>query len=389
MKKIILILISLFVFNVKADMGPPLIIEYEAIVTNKDGAVCYDDYSIGKKGSSSIPFGEVVKVLYELNGKYVDVSYGDNKTCSLRASDIKAKTDSFSYKEDGVEKITPTKAIILAKGGLNMRKGPSIAYSKIVTIPQYSVVTLKYNAGTFWYYAEYEGKSGWITGMNEYFGYETDNILYSYNDTEIYDINNKNKKIGTIPAFTEITDYLKLVQYVGPEYIVNYKGTIGYVNYMPDKVEGELQLLKDAKLYKGKKIAKTLSKGGKYEFSIIDYSEMSESEYGYYLPSEDGYVILDYNDYKIIKEGEIIPKGEKVIGKGLFNEKKDIEEINNNEDNNEIINENKEEKKEDIKEDKSNTKEIIIIVLLASILVALTTLVVIKLVNMKKEKKVI
>ena len=389
MKKIILVLISLFILNVKADMGPPMIIEYEAVVTNKNGASCYSD---GKKTSEIVPFGEVVKVMFEIDGKYVDASYGENKSCNLRASDIKAKTDSFSYKEDGVDKITSKKAIILAKGGLNMRKGPSIAYSKVVTIPQYSVVTLKYRAGTFWYYAEYNGKSGWISGMNEYFGMEGDEILYSYNSVDIYDMNNKNKKIGTIPPLTEITSYLELVQYTGPAYLVNYNGIKGYVLYMPNKVEGTLQLLKDAKLYQGKKIVKTLSKGEKFDFSNMDYSEMSETDTGFYLPDQKGYVILDTNDYKMINEPKKVEKTTMVIGKGLFGEKNTTKPDNNNEEQNEVIENRQEEVKEEVKEkteSKFNTKEIIIIVLLASILLALTALIIIKLVNMKKDKKVI
>ena len=45
-KSLIVALICLFVVNVKADMGPPIVASHEAMVTNKNGAICYNS---GKK----------------------------------------------------------------------------------------------------------------------------------------------------------------------------------------------------------------------------------------------------------------------------------------------------------------------------------------------------
>ena len=44
-KRIYLLLIGilLFGFNVKADMGPPMVARYDVTVKNKDGAICYDE----------------------------------------------------------------------------------------------------------------------------------------------------------------------------------------------------------------------------------------------------------------------------------------------------------------------------------------------------------
>ena len=381
MKKIILFILSLLALNVKADMGPPMIIEYQAVVANKDGAICYND---GKKTDIVIPFGEVIDIYWELNGNYINVTY-NNKSCDIKASDIKAKQDSFSVNTAGVEKIKETKAVILAKGGLNLRKGPSVPYSKIMTIPQYSVVTLKYKAGTYWYYAEYNGRSGWISGMNQYFGFDNSNILYSYKDVDIYDINDKSKKIGTIKAFTEVSDYIELVQYDGPNFLVNYNGIKGYVYYMPYKVEGEIKILNDVGLYNNndKKTTKTLNSGKTYKYSIIEYNNDINI---FYFPSENGYAILKYNEYELIGDTKNLIKKTGYIGSGLFGEEK----VENDTSQEEIIDEQEEiiEDKEE-KDEKVNKVEIIIICLLVGILIALSILIIIKLVNMKKDKKVI
>ena len=54
MKKIKLmavLVICLFICDVKADGAAPRIISYEAMITNKDGAYCYED---GKKTNKKI-----------------------------------------------------------------------------------------------------------------------------------------------------------------------------------------------------------------------------------------------------------------------------------------------------------------------------------------------
>ena len=55
-----------------------------------------------------------------------------------------------------------------------------------MTVPNNALVTLLYQSGTFWYYCEYNGTSGWITGMNGYFGYDGKETLISYNAMKIY-----------------------------------------------------------------------------------------------------------------------------------------------------------------------------------------------------------
>ena len=397
-KRIYLLLIGilLFGFNVKADMGPPMVARYDVTVKNKDGAVCYDEIN-GKytKTSKVLEYGKTAFVAYEIEGKYAVLYYNINEneqdSCTVLTSDIAPKNSQFDIKNTDVEKIEAVKAVILAKGGLNLRKGPSSLYSKILTIPQYSVVTLTYNVGTYWYYADYNGHKGWISGNNQYFGMDDSDILYSITDTKIYDANKK--VIGTIPKLTEVTDYLRLVHYDGPLYYVNYNGIKGYVNYMDRKVTGKIRVDKDTNLYDGKKLLKKITKGTTLDFTIENVDEYADNgnnvKYTYYIPSEKGTIAFNYNEgYTIIEEIKAVSKTKGMIGEGLFGEKKveSEEEVKEPEDDTPpeippLDDENKEPESE------TSNKEIIIVALLSAVLGALTVLVIIKLVNIKKGKK--
>lgn len=398
-RKLNLLLIGMLligILNVKADAGPPMVAEYEIIVSNKEGATCYSyNYDTKKyvKGNKVVPFGTVYSIYDESMNGYLSI-YQDG--CDyLKTSDIKTKKDSFGVDNDSVEKITPVKAVILAKGGLNMRKGPAVAYSKITTIPQYSIVTLEYRAGTYWYYADFNGKKGWISGINQYFGYDADYILYSYTDTDIYDVNNKDKVIGTIPALTEVTDFLEVV-YAHVDtggiyefsYYVNYNGVKGFVRDMTHKVKGQVKLLKKANIYDGKKIIKTVGANEILDFTIYDgyYGDGS-----FYIPSCKGVLQITYeendNSFEIIGDVVDLKKTTGFIGSGLFGEKSDTTNPPIIDGNNEEINDTKEDKKDEPISSKMSD-EMLIVCVLGSIIVALVIIIIILLVNKNKAKQV-
>ena len=403
-KLFVLLFILVVVVRVKADMGAPAVVKYDIIVTNKDGAACYE-YNNGKyvKKNESIPYGKIAYTYSEVSGKYLELNYdgddGYSNYCIVSINDIAPKDSKFNLNSTEINKLKPVKAVILANGGLNMRKGPSTLYARITTIPKGAVVTLKYNAGTFWYYADYNGSSGWISGINQYLGYNNDEVLISYNDVEIKD--KSNKKIGTIPALTEITDYVKLVSYDGPSYYVNYKGTVGYVDYMPSKVEGKIKLKQDENLYNGKKIVKKISKGTTLDYNITSCEDYIEGDNycercTYYIPSENGNIVTCNGVERVGEEIEV-KKLTGFIGEGLFGEAKqdkidrndgttyqveeqvDINDINN--ENNNSNNEN------DVQKRNTLSNEMIIICVLGTIVLSLTIVVIILLVNSKKKKK--
>ena len=378
MKKISLLFIlfiCLFVINVKADMGPPMISTHKVMVTNKEGTYCYSE---GKKTDKLIPYGTMLDVMYDIQGNYIYVQ-NDEYSCDVKYSDVSAKTQSFDLNSKEVEKIKLNKAVILASGGLNLRKGPAVTYSKIITIPQYTVVTLTRSAGTYWYYTDYKGNYGWITGMNGYFGIESNNVLYNYEDTLIYSANNKSV-LGKIPANTPITDYLELL---GPtsSYYVNYNGTKGYISLqLFNKIDepGKIKLIKDYTIYdeSGKPIKK-LTANQELEYTMV-------RENTFYIPEKKMEISLASDEFEYVKKANISLKKSGFIGEGLFGEEKGNYE-NEGVDPTPIESNIEEPKKDD---SKTSKETIIIICLLAGIFLSLTALVIVKVVNSKKTKNV-
>ena len=393
MKKIklfIIVLISLFVINVKADMGPPSVAEHEVVVTNKNGAVCYE-YSGAKytKSNVTIPYKTTLSVIDDINDSYISV-FSDVKeyNCTVKYSDVSAKTQSFNLKS--AKEITPVKAVILAKGGLNMRVGPAVTYSKIITIPQYAVVTLTHKSGSYWYYCKYGDKSGWITGMNGYFGYEGKEVLYFDEDVVIIDSYNNGKKIGTIPANTEITDYLNIVSRgIDYEYYVSYNGVKGFVRKMYYKTDGtgKIKLVKDVEIRnEAGELTKKLLANQELEYTMMN-------EYGeFYIPSKKLLLSVKSDEFEYVTKADVKVKTSGYIGEGLFGEKNnDNNTITpaSNETNNGTEEQNEESKNDIPNNEGMSTKDIIIICLLAGIFLSLTAIVVIKLVNSKKSKPVV
>ena len=390
MKKIkilIIVFVLLFVANVKADMGAPYVITHKVKVTNKNGAACYED---GKKTGKVIPYGTTLDLYDDINGSYIYVS-GDEYSCNVKYSDISAVIQNFSLNNEGVSKLDKTiKAIVLAKGGLNMRKGPAVSYSKITTVPQYSVITLTYSAGSYWYYTTYNGKSGWITGMDGYLGFEGKEVLINSDAVKIYSTNGKTV-LGTIPAKTEIDKYLELsgTPYNEFYYYVIFNGIKGYIKQrMWYKVDGtgKIKLTSDYifDYDDNGNPSKKIASGTELEYDMVDGD--GTNIMGFNIPSRKTGVYT--SDFKYVKETKVITKTEGYLGEGLYGEAKTIKtdtptdepEVEEEPTSFEPVTPNE--------ETKMNTKDIIIIALLAGIFACLTALVIIKLVNSKKKDNV-
>lgn len=410
MKKVLLLCLMIlgFGFNVYADSDGPSIAIYDVYVSNKDGAVCYEyENNNYKKINKTISYGTKVSFYSETSDKYINVDYYDDKdewqgNCYVETKNLSPKNSEYNLKSEDIVKINPVKAVILANGGLNLRKGPATIFSKITLIPQYSVVTLKYKVGTYWYYAEYNGKSGWITGENSYFGINDDAILYSVNDIEIFSDKALTKKVGTIPKFTEFTNYLTLVDYE-PAYYVNYNGTKGYIKYTTHKVNGKVKINSDTTLTKRDGTKQNIKKGEVLNYSIescdsVETKKVWNYVCTFYIPKFDGIIkLIDNDNTNFTNQGSIDDiKTKGFIGEGLFGEKKEsnvdtTEEVKYEEiedakvDPKEIIDVN--DIKEETKKESKMNNETIIIIVLACIVIALTTIIIIKLVNIKKKEK--
>ena len=375
MKKYLLLFLTifcLFIINVKAD-ELPTIIAHKVMVTNKEGTVCYKD---GSKTEKIIPYKTMLMVNYDINGSYINV-INDDYDCDVKYSDVSANTQKFSLDTNGVEKINTIRAMVLPSTGLNMRIGPSVTYSKIITVPQNTIINLNYKAGTYWYFTEYNDKSGWVTAMNNYLGFDYDKVLINYEKTKIYSSNGQTV-IASILENTEITDYIKLDSNKedGFKYYVSYNGTKGYIKDMLYKTNGtgKIKLTKDVDIKdeNGKPIKK-MTVGSELEYTMV-------SDNSFYFPDKNVKLSIPSDSYEFIYEAKPLVKEKGYIGEGIFGEEKMEREV---------VTPTPEPEKDNKKEDSSNTKDIIIICLLAGIFISLTAIVVIKLINSKKNKPVV
>ena len=108
MKKIklfIIILICLFVVNVKADMGPPGIISHKVMVTNKNGAQCYVNNEKGNKEKTKeiIPYKTNLEVSIDIDGSYINVTSVEKNEdgtykydCMVKYADVSAVNQNFN-----------------------------------------------------------------------------------------------------------------------------------------------------------------------------------------------------------------------------------------------------------------------------------------------------
>lgn len=375
-KLLIIIVICLFAVNVKAEVDPPSVVQHEVMVTNKEGAVCYEN---DKKTDKVIPYGKILIVITDINGKYIDVyNEKEDTSCLVKYVDVSAKTQEFSLTNKEVNKITSVNAIVLAKGGLNLRRGPSVTYSKRLTVPQYSVVNLTHRAGTFWYYTTYNGTSGWVTAMSNYLGRDGKEVLYSYKSIEIHDPNTE-KVIGRIPENTEITDYVIIDSdyQSNAGYYVVYNGVKGIIHDVYYKIDtpGKIKLIKDHDIIYNNEKVKKLTANQELEYTMVE----AGNPLAFYVPSKQGTIYFaDEDDFEYITRAKVSIKNKGYIGEGLYGEEKTKEPvpIKVEDDTKEPVIE---------KNNKSSIKDILIIVLLAGILLSLTALVIIKIMNNKKK----
>ena len=133
---LLLILLLSITFNVKADMGPPMIARFELVVSNKNGAACYEEKNNKfVETNKKIAYNKIVYLDYKEANDYYVVSLKDGNIddgCIVKLSDLSLKNSTFNNNNESAEKITPKYAIVLAGGGLNLRKGPSTMYSKVL-----------------------------------------------------------------------------------------------------------------------------------------------------------------------------------------------------------------------------------------------------------------
>ncbi|MCQ2476928.1 MAG: hypothetical protein MJ125_03735 [Clostridia bacterium] len=141
-----------------ADMGAPEFIEYNATVTNPDGAkTLYND------DDELIPCGAQVRVIGEY-GNECSIFY-ENDYYSVNKNDLTASDNGSDVQPQKYDNKVTLK--VMAKKGTDIKNGHGYAYKTIATIPEGTEFTVSSgdSASVFdgaWSWVSYEGNEGWV-----------------------------------------------------------------------------------------------------------------------------------------------------------------------------------------------------------------------------------
>lgn len=255
--KYLLLLILFIPCFVKADMGAPMMTEYEVRVTNPKGTPALDGEGneIGK-----FEYDEIINIKYEkiindeLYGQMWDEETSTYKNVKL--SDTKLVTDVID-----LEKFKqPRKGRYYVFDDTNvLYKGPSKTYGKVepeTKLKKGTIIEIEYYDDV-WGYVEQDGVKGWVYKYTykNYGPYEEQPGLtqiakdvYSenerlsrttLNEMKLYNSPKEKEVIGTIPKGTEVE--IKYVYNHKPKlswYYVSFNGKEGWIETNFIEVEG-------------------------------------------------------------------------------------------------------------------------------------------------------
>ncbi len=251
MKKIIVSLLVLLLFPliVHADMGAPMIPEYEAVVTNPNGVDYYE--TNGHIVAGHLDYNEKITISFE---------YDNTGTFSLNGTeylvyikDITPLKEVFdleaSLKKGTTNTLEKEKYLIVLKDKVEIKKGPAEAYKGTgVTIPKGTKLNYKYYQDAY-LYVTYNGTSGWINILEGAVGMEPNTVCMTVRDVDIKDSNGK--VIGTVKANSLLENTLQLDPWSNSFYIkINDKeGKVYFDDYQCYYESRKAVLLKEFKLY--------------------------------------------------------------------------------------------------------------------------------------------
>ena len=356
--KTIILLILVIPFVVKADMGMPVMKEYEVEVIKDE--INYYDYNGEPKGT--IPKGTTINIIYGYNidnEEYLFGEYG-KEWVYIKSKDVVTK-DEFGIDAEGVGQYLRQK--IKSEKELEVKKGPSESFETVGTLKA-GEYEFEYATQTPLYvYVDTKDVKGWVKAE--------DNDLLFGGLSYIVPVE-KETKCGTIPANYELKEIWKKVLFESA-ITVKYNDCETELSTFTDVV----MILLQKKVYKTKKeielynnignqkekAEKTIPEGKEYVLLSDQFTKnqfTKNAEFYYYIEYNKKHYWIVAND--LILESEFVkdyvePK-----------EKKDKEE-------------------DEEKEDKIDTKTIIIICVTAGISLALGALITIILINKKGNKK--
>ena len=306
--KLLLLLAILVPAYVKADMGGPMMIPYEMIVTNPDGKDCsnYDNtktYHIDKDAKFTVNF--------ESTDRYY-ITYNEDN-CELTSLDgavlVKEEIDPVKeYKEDGsglsVKKLDKAKSVLVyAENGVDVQKGPASAYSKVGKLEKGKKLTYQYYTDSY-VYIEDGTLKGWIDTLEI-------KVLIE-NSTQYITMTDMKLSCGTIPKNTIVVpaynsdawSHKSLIEYQGCKDLVeNRFGTkeMTMINSTKEHSKAELTIYE---FYgnEGKELAKIPT-----DTDFIIYAQngiQGDETVNIYVEYNDtkGWVKTTYSNYSYVED---------------------------------------------------------------------------------------
>ena len=326
--KRLLIIISIFLFgltintiSVKADMSAPEMREFEIEVIDPEGV---DYYNYKNEVAGHLNKGDRVYVMYDYNGKYTlgisITKYGVESKESI--GDVNS-LDGFEIVEDTVDPTikledknikkfdTTQKAIVYAKDGVDVYKGPSDVYEKVGHIEKGTRLTYKYaitgyegSTGMTYIYITYGDINGWISILKG-------SVLVE-NDTQYVFREDVETECGVIPGNTVTTPIYKTDQWTHKA-VFKYNDCEVLLNTLKDdKVlsiySGSYIAKKDLNIYKtsdkSSEIIGTIPAGSEFKYLAgLDYSIDGPTQYFKYNDII-GWNFDSYDSYEYVFDEE-------------------------------------------------------------------------------------
>ena len=386
LKRLLILLILCVPCFVKADMGAPMLREFEIVVVNPNG-VDYEPYQFSDVSDPHLAKDQVVVVDSEYDGKYnISVKNDDGTTTSIGTI---TSLDGFSIVQEVVDPTktsndtsikkfdTKQKAIVYNEKGVSIYQGPSKIYKSVGTIKKGTELEYQYaidgEGGVTYIYIDYNGKKGWVEILEK-------NVLIE-NDTQYIFRIDVETECGTIPKNTIVTPKYKTDKW-SKSALFDYKGckTMQIIFRSDDIMP----------LYKN-------SAKSKVEIPVYDDSDKTNlittipanTDFTYYTGTDSmmGTIDTHYVEYDGKRGWTFVTYDAFEVDYSNYTKSGSLKDTLTNEKKEEIKKESKKEEKKDNKILNLNKNEFVIVCVSGGILISLTSIVIIVLVNKKKKAK--
>ena len=240
---ILLLICSITVNNVCADVGDPYAFFGDVVVSNKDGATGYIHKGWGVENEIiTIPYGEVLEP-QDMFGNEICVKY-KNEFVYVNYHDIKPLEEYYYPENVDFENNYEEKVVL--NDVFALYKGPALCYDKIewVNIPKETVVKCVPVDDLYWFYIEYEWAQGWIYlyEISDEEGLTYTPLIANVcnkvgaicNGQTIYydaDLNNEKLVLSNHGAFSQVNIKYEFVLGRSSQYYIEGKDFSGWVDF--------------------------------------------------------------------------------------------------------------------------------------------------------------